>query len=243
MTNTKRASRERSGAAPMELKCYRPQELLGQLNDVEQKNAPEKLFVAGDVGLLQAGPRVSVIGTRKPSPMGLKRAEQFCRTLVERQVIVVSGLAMGIDTAAHTAALQHKGRTIAVLGTPLNQVYPKSNEALQREIIEHHLAISQFPSGYPGKRENFPMRNRTMALISHATVIVEAGEGSGTIHQGWEALRLGRPLFLMESLLKDAPLAWPKEMLSYGAQVLSRESLEALFEWLPQGSLSADLPF
>ncbi len=93
MTSADSASQERSGAAPMEPKRYLPQELLGQLNDVEQKHAPKKLFAAGDVGLLQAGPRVSVIGTRKPSPLGLKRADQFCRTLVERQVIVVSGLA------------------------------------------------------------------------------------------------------------------------------------------------------
>jgi DNA processing protein len=82
-----------------------------------------------------------------------------------------------------------------------------------------------------------------MALVSHATVIVEAGAGSGTIHQGWEALRLGRPLFLLESLLKAKDLKWPGEMISYGAQVLSRETLEALFECLPQGSLSAELSF
>ncbi len=224
-------------------KAYAPRELLGPLNDVEQKNAPEQLFVAGDLGLLQAGPRVSVIGTRKPSPLGIKRAGQLCRALVERQVIVVSGLALGIDTVAHQAAIRLKGRTIAVLGTSLDQVYPKSNEALQKTIIEHHLAVSQFPSGYPGKPANFPMRNRTMALISHATVIVEAGEGSGTIHQGWEALRLGRPLFLMESLLKTPGLKWPAEMISYGAQALSKETLESLFENLPQGSLSAELPF
>jgi hypothetical protein len=108
---------------------------------------PGKLFAAGDIGLLQAGPRVSVIGTRKPG--------------------------------SHLACDGHRG----------------------------------------GWRTQL------------------------TIHQGWEALRLGRPLFLMESLLKDASFAWPKEMISYGAQVLSRDSLEALFERLPQGSLSADMPF
>jgi DNA processing protein len=223
--------------------AYAPEELLGPLNDVERKNAPEKLFTAGDIELLRSGPRVSVIGTRMPSEQGKKRAEQLCRTLVERQVIIVSGLAQGIDTAAHTLAIKHKGRTIAVLGTPLDKTYPKSNEDLQREIIREHLAISQFPSGYPGRPANFPVRNRTMALISHATVIVEAGEGSGTIHQGWEALRLGRTLFLMESLLKNAALKWPKEMISYGARVLTKDTLESLFEILPQDTLSADLPF
>ena len=78
------------------------------------------------------------------------------------------------------------------------------------------------------------MRNRTMALISDATVIVEAGDKSGTIHQGWEALRLGRPLFIMESLVKNKALAWPQEMLSYGAEPLSRENIETFFDFLPE---------
>jgi DNA processing protein len=80
------------------------------------------------------------------------------------------------------------------------------------------------------------MRNRTMALISEATVIVEAGEGSGTIHQGWEALRLGRPLFLLVSVATDPELSWPAEMLGYGAEVLSDQTLEFFFESLPEGS-------
>lgn len=79
------------------------------------------------------------------------------------------------------------------------------------------------------------MRNRTMALLSDATVIVEAGEESGTLHQGWEALRLGRPLFLMESILSKG-LKWPDEMRHYGAEILSRENLDLLFELLPEGS-------
>lgn len=227
----------------MDAKAYTPEELLGPLNEVEKKNAPERLFVAGDLELLKSGPRVSIIGTRQPSTEGVKRATQLARTLVERYVTVVSGLAEGIDTAAHQGAMKAKGHTIAVLGTPLDQTYPKSNLELQKEIIQGHLAISQFPSGYPVRPASFPMRNRTMALISHATVIVEAGEGSGTLHQGWEALRLGRPLFLMESLFKNPKLKWPGEMVSYGAQALTRQTLDFLFEALPQDLLSADLPF
>jgi len=227
----------------MDFKSFAPEELLGPLNEVEKKNSPEKIFLAGDIELLRSGARVSVIGTRRPSPAGVKRAAQLARTLVERHITVVSGLAEGIDTSAHQGAIKSKGRTIAVLGTPLDQSYPKSNQDLQREIIREHLALSQFPSGYPTRPANFPMRNRTMALISHATVIVEAGEGSGSLHQGWEALRLGRPLFLMESLFKNPKLKWPAEMVSYGAQALKRESLDMLFETLPQDTLSADLPF
>ena len=83
--------------------------------------------------------------------------------------------------------------TIAVLGTDLDDCYPPENRPLQERLMREHLVISQFPSGTPSRRTNFPRRNRTMALLTDATVIIEAGESSGTLDQGWEALRLGRP--------------------------------------------------
>ena len=112
------------------------------------------------------------------------------------------------------------GRTIAVLGTPLDRTYPAKNRALQRRIMEEHLAISQYPVGHPILKGNFPRRNRTMALISDATVIAEAGETSGSLSQGWEALRLGRPLFIMKSVAGSG-LKWPADMRRYGADLLS----------------------
>src|SRR5688572_29882932 len=213
---------------------FRPEELLGPLNEVEKKNAPAVLFVSGDTSLSRRR-RVSVVGSRKATRDGLVRARSLALELVKRHVVVVSGLAEGIDTAAHQAAIEAGGKTIAILGTPLDKTFPAKNRALQDLIVRDHLAISQFAAGYPARRENFPMRNRTMALLSDATVIVEAGETSGTLHQGWEALRLGRPLFLMESIASKG-LEWPDEMRHYGAQLLSRENLELLFELLPEGS-------
>jgi DNA processing protein len=213
---------------------HTPEELLGSLNDLEEKHAPKKLYVAGDVSLLDAGPRVAIVGTRKPSPEGTRRAEDLAEALVKAGAVVVSGLAEGIDTAAHTAAIRSGGHTIAVLGTPLDKFVPASNRDLQQTIMRDHLVVSQFPPGTPPRRTNFPQRNRTMALLCGATVIVEAGESSGTKHQGWEALRLGRLLFLMESLAKREDLKWPSEMLGYGAQVLSRENLAAVLEALPE---------
>jgi DNA processing protein len=100
--------------------------------------------------------------------------------------------------------------------------------------MREHLCLSQFPAGAPFQRGNFPMRNRTMALISDATVIVEAGDKSGSLHQGWGALRLGRPLFLFEAILEDASLDWPKEMVHYGAQVISLSSIDLILEFLPE---------
>jgi DNA processing protein len=133
----------------------------------------------------------------------------------------VSGLARGIDTVAHSVAIEAGGRTLAVLGTPLDAVYPREDALLQRRIMAEHLAVSQFPPGELVRRTNCPRRNRTVALLSHATVIVEAGDGSGTLWQGWEALRLGRPLFIPRTVAELTDLRWPREMLKYGAEVLA----------------------
>lgn len=210
-----------------------PTDILGSLTDVERKHAPKELFLTGDLGLLAQGPRVSVVGSRKASAEGLRRARAFAKALVDHGMVVVSGLAEGVDTAAHQGAIDAGGRTIAVLGTPLDQGYPKENVELQARIGREHLLVSQFPSGYRTQPGSFPMRNRTMALLTDATVIVEAGEKSGTVHQGWEALRLGRLLFLLESVANDSQLSWPKELIRYGAQVLSRESLAEALQEIP----------
>jgi DNA processing protein len=211
---------------------FTPDQLLGPLNEVEKVKAPKFLWAAGAVGLLKLGTRVSIVGSRKASPEGLKRAAKLARILAERNVVVVSGLALGIDTAAHDAAMAVRGgRTIAVLGTPLNVCYPWQNEARQHRIKEEHLAISEFPVGHPVLPGNFPRRNRTMALVTDATVIVEAGEKSGSLHQGWEALRLGRRLFIMRSAATTSGLTWPAEMRKYGAEVLSKP--EDLLNVLP----------
>lgn len=218
----------------MRIEAVTPEEILGPLNEVEKKNAPKQLFLAGERRVLLAGPRVSLVGSRKASPRGLEEAVALARALVSRGVVVVSGLAEGIDTSAHEAAMEAGGGTIAVLGTPLEQVYPAKNRALQDRIMRGHLVISQFAPESKVTPKNFPIRNRTMALLSDATVIVEAGEKSGSLHQGWEALRLGRPLFIMARLAENGSLSWVPEMMGYGAEPLSLSRLEELFEALPE---------
>lgn len=217
-----------------------PAEVLGSLNDVEAKGAPTKLYLLGDAALLKQGPRVSVVGSRKASSEGLMRARFLSQALVRHDMIVVSGLAAGIDAAAHSAAIEAGGRTIAVLGTPLDECYPAENRALQERMGREQLLVSQFAAGSAVTPKNFPIRNRTMALLTDATVIVEAGEKSGTVHQGWEALRLGRLLFLLDNVAKDASLTWPKEMIHYGAQVLSRENLDMCLAEIPAVTLRVD---
>lgn len=146
----------------------------------------------------------------------------------------------GIDTIAHTQTIASGGRTIAVIGTPLDDVFPKANAALQRRIGEEHLLVSEFAPGSTVAKGNFPRRNRTMALIADASVIIEAGEGSGTLWQGWEALRLGRPLFLLKSLVETS-LAWPREMLDHGALVLAMT--DDLLRILPTDGLREPVAF
>ena len=163
---------------------FSPSDLLGPLTDIEERNAPTVLFTAGDVGILHDGPRVSVVGSRHVSAQGLELTAQYAEHLVERRIPVVSGLAAGVDTVAHRTAIDAGGRTVAVLGTPLDVATPVSNWALQTEIMESHLAVSQFHEGAPIGRKNFPMRNRTMALLTDATLVVEAGEKSGTKQSG-----------------------------------------------------------
>jgi DNA processing protein len=221
-----------------------PSEVLGGLSEVEKKFAPAQLFLAGRAELLRGTSRVSIVGSRKATDDGLKRARALARKLVEHGIVVVSGLAAGVDRAAHEAAIEAAGETIGVLGTPLDESYPKENAELQRRIAREFLLVSQFPPGYPVQPKNFPIRNRTMALLTDATIIVEAGERSGTLHQGWEALRLGRPLFILESVASSDALTWPAEMTQYGAQILSRDNLDVIVENLAsapfEGALAAE---
>lgn len=210
-----------------------PARVMGGLNEFERRHAPERLYACGDVSLLDAPARVAVVGSRKASLPGRKRVARLVGALVERDVVIVSGLAAGIDTAVHEETLKRGGRTIAVLGTPLDEAHPSSNAALQRRLMEEHLVVSQFPTGHPTLRSNFPRRNRTMALLCHASVIAEAGESSGTLSEGWEALRLNRPLFILRSVFETAGLTWPEEMLVHGAHVL--EDVEQIFDALPLG--------
>ena len=191
--------------------------LLGRsLNNVEEKFAPKMIFYKGTMEIPIPCPRVSIIGSRNASERGLLESKEISKILIKNKVTIVSGLAKGIDTVGHKTAIKYGGKTIAVIGTPLNKTYPKENSELQEEIMKNHLVISQYPVGHLITPKDFVLRNKTMALISDATVIVEAGESSGSLHQGWETLRLGRPLFICNMINNDK-LNWPKKMMQYGA--------------------------
>lgn len=166
---------------------------------------------------------VAVVGTRKPSEEGIRRTSQLVKRLLEDNFTIVSGLAEGIDTAAHETAIKEGGQTIAVIGTPLGHVYPKSNEMLQRRIAQEFLLISQVPvERYEAQNPRFnrlffPERNKTMSALTEATIIVEAGETSGTLIQAREALKQGRKLFILNNCFENPALTWPSKFEAMGA--------------------------
>ncbi|MGN6868000.1 MAG: DNA-processing protein DprA [Solirubrobacteraceae bacterium] len=167
---------------------------------------PPILFIAGRIAADDAK-AVAVVGARQATDAGLEQAAQIAEHLTRTGYAVVSGLAAGIDTAAHTAALKNNGRTLAVIGTGLTRTYPPENHALQRKIAERGAVISQFWPDAPPSKRTFPMRNATMSGIALATVIVEASETSGSRTQARLALAHGRPVFLTQTLVERQPWA------------------------------------
>lgn len=166
---------------------------------------------------------VAVVGARKPSDEGLGRTRRLVRELVKDNFTILSGLATGVDTAAHETAIEAGGRTIAVIGTPLSHTYPRSNAELQRKIAHEFLLISQVPvkryekQDFRQNRLFFPERNVTMSALTEATVIVEAGETSGTLIQARAALQQGRKLFILDNCFRNTRLTWPRRFAERGA--------------------------
>jgi DNA processing protein len=165
---------------------------------------------------------IAIVGTRTPTDEGVARTARLVKALVKDGFTIVSGLATGIDTAAHETAIAAGGRTIAVIGTPLSYAYPKENAALQRRIADEFLLITQVPvkrwekQDYRKNRFFFPERNITMSALTQATVIVEAGETSGTLIQARAALHQRRKLFILDNCFRRG-LTWPQKFAEKGA--------------------------
>ncbi|MBL8517285.1 MAG: DNA-protecting protein DprA [Betaproteobacteria bacterium] len=183
----------------------------------------ELLYYQGEWDLVYSPRRIAVVGTRNPSPEGIRRTRKLVSQLVKENFTIVSGLAKGVDTVAHETAIENSGETIAVIGTPLDQVYPKENAELQQAISKDYLLVSQVPVLYYASRSwqwnraFFPERNVTMSALTQATVIVEAGETSGTLIQARAALAQKRKLFILESNFNKPSLTWPHRLAEKGA--------------------------
>jgi DNA processing protein len=178
-------------------------------------NLPPFLFYRGEVKDEDVR-SVAVVGTRDASEDGIQRARRMSALLAKRGVTVISGLAKGIDTAAHRAALDAGGRTIAVLGTGITKCYPSENHGLAEEIATQGALVSQFwPTRSPGK-DTFPRRNVVTSGLSQGTVVIEATRTSGAKMQARLALEHGKKVFLIRSLVTDQK--WAKDyVLKRGA--------------------------
>ena len=179
-------------------------------------NLPPFLFMLG-ADIPTADIRsVAVVGTRKPSPRGIETARRMADKLTEQGVTVVSGLAAGIDTAAHRTTLDEGGRTIAVIGTGITRTYPKENRELSAEIVAKGTIVSQFWPSSPPATWTFPRRNVVMSGLCQGTVVIEASNTSGAKMQARLALEHGKQVFLVHSLVTSQPWA-AKYVASRGA--------------------------
>ncbi|WP_456484869.1 DNA-processing protein DprA [Desulfurobacterium sp.] len=190
---------------------------------------PLVLYIKGEI---KDGFSISIVGSRKCSSYGRKIAYQLASFLVSHGVSVVSGLAYGIDTAAHKGAVESKGVTYAVLGCGIDINYPSGNRNLRERILEEGGAlISEFPFGTPPSKENFPRRNRIISGLSVATVVVEANENSGALITAGFALEQGRDVFVVPGNIDSVFSRGSNRLLKEGATPIV--DFEDIFEELP----------
>lgn len=183
---------------------------------------PERLFVMGDLPALLERPRVAIVGSRKVSPYGRAITEQLAGELAEQGIIIVSGLAFGVDSIAHRAALEAGGTTIAVLPSPLNRIYPSSHHQLAQQIVQQGGAlVSEYPSGTPTMKHHFIARNRLIAGLSDAVVVTEAALKSGSLHTARFALESGRDVLAVPGAITSPTSEGTNNLLKAGAAVVT----------------------
>ncbi|MDR0470723.1 MAG: DNA-protecting protein DprA [Nitrososphaerota archaeon] len=202
---------------------------------LSDKDKKLRLYCAGRLPIPLPTPRVAIVGSRKASPKGTTAAYLISQYLAEHHILVASGLAEGIDTTAHKATIETHGHTLAVLATPIDQVYPQKNYGLQQVIIQNHLAVSQFPSGTQIKPENFLQRNQTLAQLTHTSIIIEAKQQSGSLNHARHTLKLGHPLYIYHPLNQNQP--WTKPLITAGAVFFTDP--KDITEKLPNNSKTA----
>src|SRR5580698_2317035 len=192
---------------------------------------PVILFVKGNVEVL-AEPGIAMVGTRHPTPYGTGMAERLSTDLAARGLVIISGLARGIDTASHRGAIAAKGRTVAVLGTGIDIMYPKENTRLTEQIIALGGAlITEFPVGTPPTPQNFPIRNRIISGMSVGVLVVEAAEYSGTRITSRLALEQNRDVYAVPGNVTNKNSWGPNTLIKQGAKLVA--TWEDVWEELP----------
>jgi DNA processing protein len=200
---------------------------------LEISNPPSVLYYRGVVDVKEnqgITPTVAIVGTRSPSEYGRKWTRKISTALAKSGFTVVSGLAAGIDTEAHTSCLEAGGRTLAVFGTGVDIVYPKPNERLRDRVLQQGLAISEYPAGTQPNKTNFPRRNRIIAGLSRATIVIEAPQKSGALITAYQANDFCRDVYVLTARLDDERSFGCLELLSKGAHPILPSSDRLLSE-------------
>lgn len=195
------------------------------------------LFVKGDLGLF-ASRCVAIVGTRHATRYGLAHASRIAAELCGYSITVVSGLARGIDSAAHRSALDQRGKTIAVLGGGLDKVHPAENRRLAESIVEQGLIVGEHPPGFPPRGGVFPQRNRVIAGLSLGVIVVEAGARSGALITARHAVEQNREVFAMPGPIDSSVSRGCHQLLRDGAALI--ESIEDLRDLLGRSSSSSN---
>ncbi len=191
--------------------------------------APAALWVAGDTARLLA-PQIAVVGARAATPEGLAHARRFARALGEAGWVVTSGLAAGIDGAAHAAALDTASGSIAVIGTGCDAVYPPQHRELAARIAAHGACVSAFAPGTPPRAQHFPMRNRVLAALTQGVLVVEAGQRSGALITAHAATALGREVFAIPGSIANPQARGCHRLIREGALLV--ESVDDILQAL-----------
>lgn len=192
---------------------------------------PPYIYVLGT--LAKEDVNIAIVGSRAASSYGKYTTEKLSRELALKGVTVVSGMARGIDSSAHRGAISAHGRTIAILGSGLDVIYPPENKNLFHDIIEHGAVISEYPPGTPPRSSNFPARNRMISGMSYGVVIVEAGEKSGSLITARLALEQGREVFAVPGSIDSAGSRGTNKLIKQGAKLIENTD-DILEEILPQ---------
>jgi DNA processing protein len=196
---------------------------------LEISSPPPVVFTIGDPATLLTN-QIAVVGSRNPSPAGERTARDFAEALAAAGLTVTSGLAIGIDAAAHRGSLNGGGRTLAVVGTGLDQVYPRRHEALAEEIAGSGAVVSEFPLGTPPRPSHFPRRNRIISGLSIGTLVVEASLRSGSLITAKAALDQGREVFAIPGSIHSAMARGCHSLIKQGAKLV--ESVDDVLEEL-----------
>lgn len=209
--------------------CYVDSEYPAQLKQIY--DPPWVILAKGNIHLLQSSKTLGVVGTRKPTELGIKSIQTLFPKIIKNHFIIVSGMAKGIDRLAHIEAIKQNGKTIAVMGSGFQYIYPKENLSLYEHLVTEHLVITEYPPSSPPQKWQFPARNRMISGLSKGLLVIEAAQRSGSLISADQALEQGRDVFAAPGPLFSPTSQGTNFLIQQGAKlVLTAEDIIEEYE-------------